>query len=347
MAVNVAPPRRSIRDHRPVPGVIEDEDPGEGAGGIHLFSTVSFGSTDDLPGFDVGEFADRLRFMGLDREFVDEAERRLHEDKRQGMVWLEQRLEEMEPPRKPPTCDCGEALVEANWRGRATVRCSVCGSRWGLEVAEEESESMWAISGPTEEWLAAHPVEEEDLYEFEPEDVLRDGLPPLPTEAIEPGSYFPVASWQAAGHGAVLYAHRQLPDEYDLPGDEFEDETEHLVLGADGEWTSTGSGGGNWVNVFDPPTDLLEKYVVLTTGITGTSTADGESVSFTGGLCSSAVAAVETVDRRGTNRYEVDPARPFFVVGVFGRGRVRVLGRDGRVLTGPKGRELDFELGEW
>jgi len=327
-----------------VSGVIEDGDPGEG--GIHLFSTVSFAGTEDIPAFDVEDFVDRLRFMGLDRDFVGEAERRLRQDQREGMAWLEQRLKEMEPRRKPPTCDCGEALLDASWRGRATVRCSACGSRWGVQVADEESGSMWAISGPTEEWVAAHPIEEEDLYELYPEDVLRDGLPPLPTEGIEPGSYFPVAAWQAGGHGAVLYVHRQLPDEYDLPGDEYEDETEHLVLGPDGNWTSTGSGGGNWVNVFDPPTDLLEKYVVLTTSITGTSTAAGESVSFTGGLCSGAVAAVETVDRTGTSRQQIDPSRPFFVVGVFARGRVRVLGRDGDVIAGPKGRQLDFELGE-
>lgn len=109
------------------------------------------------------------------------------------------------------------------------------------------------------------------------------------------------------------------------PGDECEDATEHLFRDNDGEWVSGGSGGGNWVDVFESPTDLLEKFVVLGTGTTGTATADGEVVSFTGGLCSFRVTAVETSDRTGTKRYEIDPARPFFVVGIYGTGRVRVL----------------------
>jgi hypothetical protein len=144
----------------------------------------------------------------------------------------------------------------------------------------------------------------------------------------------------------VLYVHRLRPGERDLPGDAYEDETEHLVLGDDGTWVSTGSGGGGWVDVFDPPIDLLEKYIVFGTGVTGTSTEDDEYVSFTGGLCSSRVAAVETSDRTGTRRYPIDPARPFFVVGVFGQGRVRILSANGEVLVGPRGDRLEFEMDE-
>ena len=77
------------------------------------------------------------------------------------MSWLQERLEALGPPRRPPTCDCGEPLVDIAWRGRATVRCSVCGSRWGVEVIDEGTESFWAISGPTAEWLMAHPVEDD------------------------------------------------------------------------------------------------------------------------------------------------------------------------------------------
>jgi hypothetical protein len=107
------------------------------------------------------------------------------------------------------------------------------------------------------EWREAHPIQEPDLYgEFQPEDVLRNGLPPLPATGIEPGTYFPIAAWQNDRDAAVLYIHRLISEEFDLPGDEYEDETEHLVVDANGEWISVDSGAGNWVNVFDPPREL-------------------------------------------------------------------------------------------
>lgn len=326
-------------------GIVEDEDPGRSGFQIHASITVTE-SGGDVPTLDVESFVDRLRLMGLDRDLVDEADRRLRTDPALGMRWLEQRLNEREPPRKPPTCSCGEVLVDVSWRGRATIRCSVCGSRWGVDVVDEETESLWAVSGPTAEWIAAHPTEERFRYdEFEPEDVLRDGMPPIPAGGIEPGRFFPVATWQGDRDAAVLYVHRLERDEFDLPGDEYEDETEHLLLGEDGQWTSTGSGGGNWVNVFDPPADLLEKYVVLGTGISGTGEGD-DAVSFTGGLCSSRVGAVEVIDKHGRQTVPVSRERPFFVVGVHGPGQVRILDEDGRVLNGHTGVPLEFRLNE-
>ncbi len=161
-----------------------------------------------------------------------------------------------------------------------------------------------AVSGPTAEWLDAHPVEENDPYgEFQPEDVLREGLPPLPPEEIAPGTYFPVAMWEGGTDAAVLYVHRMLPGEFDLPGEQYEDETQHMVRDDDGHWVSAGSGRGNWVNVFEPPSDLLHKYVVLGTGISGSG--DGDSaIYFTGGLCSAVVASVETVDLARARTYQ-------------------------------------------
>ncbi len=143
----------------------------------------------------------------------------------------------------------------------------------------------------------------------------------------------------------MLYIHRLEPAEFDLPGEEYEDETEHLVLDEDGEWRSTGSGGGNWVDVFDPPVELLDSYVVLGTGISGTGDG-GETVSCTGGLCSPAVAAVQTVDRHRTRTYRVDQERPFFVVGVRGPGQVRILDQHGHVLHGRTGAPLEFALND-
>ncbi len=295
---------------------------------------------------DVDLLVDRLRFMGLEQHLIAEADGRLRADAQAGMRWLQERLKALDPPRKPPACDCGEPLVDAAWRGRATVRCSVCGSRWGVEVIDEGTESLRAIGGPRAEWRQAHPVEEFDPYgDFQPEDVLRYGLPALPAAGIEPGTYFPVATWHGDRHAAVLYVYRKAHADFDLPGDEYEDETEHLVLDEDGEWRSTGSGGGLWVNVFDPPVELLERYVVLGTGISGRSDGD-EAVSFTGGLCSRAVAAVQTIDGSGTRTYRIDRARPFFVVGVRGPGQVRILDEQGRVLHGRSGVPLKFALND-
>ena len=229
--------------------------------------------------------------MGLDRQLVDEAEERLRSDVGAGMEWLGQQLQRLEPPRTPPTCDCGEPLVRLEWRGRATVRCSVCGSRWGVEVVGEQRESRWNIGGPDDGWRAAHPVR------------------------------------------------------YDDPYDEYESEIEHLVLDDAGEWTTSGGGGGNWVNVCEPPVDLLEKYVVLGTGTTGSDDGD-EAVSFTGGLCSRRVAAVETVDSRGSRTYPIDPDRPFFLVGVQGPGEVRILDEQGASVCNHRGQPLSFRLND-
>lgn len=334
-----------LRDHQSVPGMIENDDPGES--GVHLTGHRSFRFRLRRPKLDVDEFVDRLKFMGLDRPLVDEAEARLHANPRRGMRWVEDRLREIEPRRKPPECgECREELVDDAWRGRATVRCTACGSIWGVEVNDDESESQWLIEGPTPEWRAAHPIEEYDPYgDYSPEEVVRGGLPPLPTADMEPGSYFPLAVWQDGRHAAVLYVHRRTPAECDYPGDEYEDETEHLIRGDDHEWISAGGGGASWINVFDPPRDLLDKYVVLGTGTSGSGDGD-EAVSFTGGMCSSVVAAVETTDRRGTQRFGISPERPFFVVGIYGRGRVRILDADGETVLGFRRQPLDFEIGD-
>lgn len=329
-----------------MPGDIENRDPGERPG--QITATRSFSFSFRRRKIDVEEFVDRLKFMGLDQEFLSEAEARLSANARRGMKWVEDELRELEPPRKPPSCsECGEPLVDDVWRGRATVRCTVCGARWGIQVNKDGSECQWQIDGPSDEWGENHPIEEYDPYgDFPPEAVLRDGLPALPTEDIEPGSYYPLALWKDDRHAAVLYVHRRTAAESDGPGDEYEDETEHLFRDDDGEWVSGGSGGGSWVNVFEPPTDLLEKYVVLGTGTTGTATADGETVSFTAGLCSSRVTAVETTDRTGTERYEIDPVRPFFVVGIYGTGRVRILDAKNSTVLGFRDQPLDFDIGD-
>jgi hypothetical protein len=170
-------------------------------------------------------------------------------------------------------------------------------------------------------------------------------MPPIPIGGIEPGTFFPVATWQSTRDAAVLYVHRLETKEFDLPGDEYEDETDHLVLREGGQWTSNGSGGGNWFNVFDPPVDLLDKYVVLGTGVFYTRDGD-DRVSFTGGMCSSSVGAVEVIDKYGSQTVPVSPERPFFVVGVHGPGQVRILDEHWRVLNGHTGVPLEFGLND-
>ncbi len=131
-----------------------------------------------------------------------------------------------------------------------------------------------------------------------------------------------------------------LPGQFDLPRDQYEDETEHLVRDDDGNWLSAGSGGGDWVNVFDPPSDLLDKYVVLGTGISGRG--DGDSaIYFTGGLCSAVVAAMETVDLAGKRTDRIDPERPIFPVGIRGSGRVRIVDTEGHVVENARGERLE------
>ncbi len=93
------------------------------------------------------------------------------------------------------------------------------------------------------------------------------------------------------------------------------------------------------------PLDLLEKYVVLGTGVTGSGDGE-EAIYFTGGLCSSAVAAVETIDSGGTRTYAIDPGRPFFVVGIHGPGQVRLLDANGQVLPDRTGEPLAFNIGD-
>jgi hypothetical protein len=253
-------------------------------------------------------------------------------------------MEELSPPDPPPTCDCGEVLIGLDWRGAAVMRCSECGARWHIEISSGDTWSQSAIDGPTDEWLAEHPVESHDPYgDLAPESVIEDGLPAL-VGTIEPGTCFPVASWTGARHAAVLYLCRHETGKFDFPGDEYENEIEHLVR-EDDSWVSTGSGGSGWVNALDPPHDLLHKYVVLGTGTTGFGDED-EAMFFTGGLCSAAVAAVETTDLDGVRRTEVDRARPFFLTAVRGRGRVRILDRDGDALRSWTGDPLEWDVGD-
>ena len=42
-------------------------------------------------------------------------------------------------------CACGALLLDPSWRGRATVRCSRCGSKWGVEVTGTDG-STWALT---------------------------------------------------------------------------------------------------------------------------------------------------------------------------------------------------------
>lgn len=327
-----------------MPGIIENTDPGDSSGGFHSFVTYSTEPPAPPSQVDLELEADRLRFMGLDEALVAEFLRRAAANHADVHQWLGDRMAEMAPPEPPPTCDCGEVLVGLDWRGAVIMRCSRCGARWRVEITSGDNWSQSAIDGPSDEWLDAHPVEYDDPYgDLAPERVIEDGLPPL-VKTIKPGTCFPVASWTGDQYAAVLYVCRHESGEFDFPGDEHENEIEHLIQEDDG-WVNTGSGGGGWVNALDPPRELLDKYVVLGTGTSGFGD-DEEAMFFTGGLCSAAVASVETSDLDGVRQIDVEPARPFFLTGVRGRGRVRILGRDHNVLHSWTGDPLEWDVGD-
>jgi len=327
-----------------VPGIAEATDPGEPNGGFQSFVTYGTGPPPPPTAIELELQADRLRFMGLDESLIGGFLTRAQQAYPEAQHWLGERLAELAPPDEPPTCDCGEILVGLNWRGAAIMRCSVCGARWRVEITDTESWSQAAVDGPSAEWVEAHPLQYADAYgQHTPEDVIQHGLPALVSE-IDAGTCFPVATWEGDRYGAVLYVCRQEAGEFDFPGDEYENEIEHLVRDGD-DWMSTGSGGGGWVNVLDPPRELLDKYVILGTGTSGFSDED-EAMFFTGGLCSSAVSSIATSDLDGVRRVEVDPSRPFFLAGVRGRGHIRLLDRDGTLLRGWTGDALAWDIGD-
>jgi hypothetical protein len=280
--------------------------------------------------------------MGIDEARVRDFEQRSRRDFAAAQVWMTAYIESLPRPSEW-VCDCGEPLVDGEWRGRAIMRCSECGARWGIEV-HDRGGSQNGISGPSDEWLAAHPYDADDMpEEYEPDVVMESGLPRM-IEEITPGTAFPLARYGRESWGAVLYATRALSGEFDLPGDEYEHEIQHLVRDPDGGWMSTGSGGGGWVNPFAPPRSLLEKYIVLGTGISSTSNGD-TTVTTTGGLCSAAVKEIEVEEGNDRERVIVDPSHPFFLVGSSSpNARVRILGHDGRVVQGHRGWPLEFDL---
>ena len=44
-----------------------------------------------------------------------------------------------------PRCDCGTPLVSRAFIGRATIRCEVCGNRWGVDVEGPHFYEAWAL----------------------------------------------------------------------------------------------------------------------------------------------------------------------------------------------------------
>jgi len=52
------------------------------------------------------------------------------------------------------------------------------------------------------------------------------------------------------------------------------------------------------------------------------------------------------IDKFARRTVQVSRERPFFVVGVHGRGHVRILDERGRVLNGHTGAPLEFPLND-
>jgi hypothetical protein len=132
--------------------------------------------------------------------------------------------------------------------------------------------------------------------------------------------------------------------EFDLPGDEYGEEIEHLRFDPSEGWSTAGSSGGDWVNPFSPPQALLEKYVVLGTGVAGVG--DGEEyVTLMGGLCSRVVTAIELEQDGQRSRISIDPLRRTFLVGTqASTARVRFLDQQGGLLHDHRGQVLEYHL---
>jgi hypothetical protein len=328
-----------------VPGVIESGDLPEGGGGHASWSFIeATGPIPEPTPEDIEDFADRLRFMGLDEVIVVEFEQRAADDYRAAQGWIQEWLAAL--PHAPVwACECGEALVPDDWTGQATIRCEVCGRRWGLDAPERGGGQLWGVGGPSDEWSASHQEGPSDPYgRHHPAAVITQGLPPMVSE-IEPGTGFPLATWMSGDWAAVLYGVRKQLSVFDLPGDEYEYEIEHLRRDSEDEWEESGSGGGGWVNPFAPPQALLAKYLVLGTG-TSSPCSDDDCISLTGGLCSPAVAAVELIEGDSTVQIAIDATRPVFLVGTSApRAVVRFLDQSGTPLRDHRGNLLELELG--
>jgi hypothetical protein len=123
--------------------MIEDGDPGEP--GLRV-SSVSF---------EVAPTAEQVEYMlrrlallsDVPAELLDRARERWarNRDPKSFLPWLNETLSALEAP-ETVACDCGEELVDvARWRGRAVVRCEVCGTRWGVEVESPERYAYWLL----------------------------------------------------------------------------------------------------------------------------------------------------------------------------------------------------------
>ena len=151
-------------------GMIEEGDPGPAPGGIVSWTV----SSDSAPAgwaeeLNAEVLSDRLRFMGIEEGIVVGFEARAAEDLAAAIGWLHEQLPDDEP--EEWRCDCGELLVEREWRGRATGVCAECGARWGVEVTGGGEGGIWNLSGPSDAWRAAHPIEEELAYgDHQPEE---------------------------------------------------------------------------------------------------------------------------------------------------------------------------------
>ena len=78
---------------------------------------------------------------------------------REFFTWLADtvRKAQQSEPAEPLWCDCGAGLLDPSaWAGRAAVHCDRCGARWGVEVTDAETWSMWSLDGPSESDVDRH-----------------------------------------------------------------------------------------------------------------------------------------------------------------------------------------------
>ena len=75
-----------------MPGIIEDNDPGDKGAAFSSVVTFSSGPVQEPTEVEVEMSVDRLRFMGLDHDLVDEFDQRVRVDWLAAHDWLGERL---------------------------------------------------------------------------------------------------------------------------------------------------------------------------------------------------------------------------------------------------------------
>lgn len=162
---------------------------------------------------------------------------------------------------------------------------------------------LWTETTPIREQLADG--------EYQPEYVLKHGLPSIDPLAIMPGETAPLAALVTDRLGAVLYLSRRSPDDAgEEPEIDWMWEIDLYERRQDGGW---GEGDWNYDPWPDPTTELIgEQPTLLLSDLRGLVTLH-EAHYVIGGMASAGVDAVELRSATDRRRAGVNRNRAFLV----------------------------------